>query len=112
MRPPTRAGKGVYQRGHMGPDSKSESAVAVSPSEPSSPAIVGIGASMGGLDALEHLLAALEPGVAPPIVIVLHLDPRHPSMAAQLLSHASHVPVHEARDGVFVQPGHVYVIPP
>jgi two-component system CheB/CheR fusion protein len=74
--------------------------------------IVGVGASAGGIEALEGFLGAMEPSVGAAIVLVLHLDPSRPSMIPEILGRAAQVPVREAVDGVVVEPGHVYVIPP
>ncbi len=45
-------------------------------------------------------------------VFVQHLDPKHESALAALLSRATAMPVREVADGMPVEPDHVYVIPP
>ena len=74
--------------------------------------IVGIGASAGGLAAVTRLLRALgaAPGLA--VVLVQHLDPKHPSDLVELLARVALVPVEAASDGVVARADHVYVIPP
>src|SRR5262245_54746337 len=74
--------------------------------------IVGIGASAGGLDALERLLKRIpgESGMA--FLIVQHLDPKHESRLTEILARATTLPVSEVQDGMRVRPDHVYVIPP
>lgn len=74
--------------------------------------IVGIGASAGGLEALEQLFAHVppEPGVA--FVVVSHLAPHLPSLMPELLAKQTALPVSAAEDGAPVEPDHVYVIPP
>ena len=74
--------------------------------------IVGIGASAGGLMALEQFLlhVPLYSGLA--FVIVEHLDPHRAGMLVELLQRHTPLPVVEARDQVQVEPDHVYVIPP
>lgn len=69
-----------------------------SPSKTDSFFVAGIGASAGGLEALEQLLRALppEPGIA--LILVQHFDPRHHSLLAEILSRSSRMPVHEAVD--------------
>ena len=74
--------------------------------------IVGIGASAGGLDAFRRLLAALPSDTGTAYVLVQHLDPRHGSILAHLLSPTTGMPVAEATDDMRVEPDHVYVIPP
>ena len=73
--------------------------------------IVGVGASAGGLDAFTPLLHALPVDLGMALVLVQHLAPEHDSQLAQILSHATSLPVHEVTDGCRLRPGHVYVIP-
>lgn len=74
--------------------------------------IVGIGASAGGLVALEQFLAnvPLRSGMA--FVIVQHLDPHREGMLVELLQRHTSMPIVEAKDQAQVEPDHVYVIPP
>ncbi len=74
--------------------------------------IVGIGASAGGLEAFTQLLAALPPRTGLALVLVPHLDPEHESRLTALLARTTKLPIHEVRDGMRVEPDHVYVIPP
>ena len=75
-------------------------------------AIVGVGASAGGLEAFTALLRSLpkNPGLA--IVFVQHLAPQHDSALTVLLSNQSALPVVEVTEGMKVEVNHVYVIPP
>jgi two-component system CheB/CheR fusion protein len=75
-------------------------------------AIVGIGASAGGLEALKLFLTALEPESGLAFVLIPHLDPAHKSMMAQLLGRYTRMPVSEASDGERIVANRVYVIPP
>ena len=74
--------------------------------------IVGIGASAGGLDAVGELLGALPPRTGMTFIVVQHLDPHHESRLPEILARTAGVPVTAAVDGEFLQPDHVYVIPP
>jgi two-component system CheB/CheR fusion protein len=74
--------------------------------------IVGVGASAGGLEALELFLRNLPPVCGLALVIVQHLDPTHKAIMAELLQRATAMPVVEIRDRMKVEPNHVYVIPP
>jgi len=74
--------------------------------------IVGIGASAGGLEAFEQLLAALPVDSGMGFVLVQHLAPKHKSILSELLARATSMPVIEVTDGISVLPNHVYVIPP
>ncbi len=76
--------------------------------------IVGIGASAGGLQALEALFSAMpadnNPGIA--FVVVQHLAPDHKSILTDLIKRYTRMQVYEVVDGVTVLPDSVYIIPP
>ena len=76
--------------------------------------VVGIGASAGGLAAIEEFLSALpadrDLGMA--FVLVQHLDPDHKSLLLDLVSRYTRMKIAWVEDGVAVQPGRVYVMPP
>ena len=74
--------------------------------------VVGIGASAGGLEALEVFFrnAPVDTGLA--FVVVQHLDPTHEDMLPELLQRRTTMPVSRIEDGMRMQPDHVYVIPP
>ena len=73
--------------------------------------VVGIGASAGGLEALQEFLAPLTPdGTA--YVIAQHLAPDHPSLIVELLSRDTALQVLEAVDGEQLAPGVVVIGPP
>lgn len=74
--------------------------------------IVGIGASAGGLEALEAFFKAMpdDPGMA--FVLVVHLDPTHVSILPELLQKHTKMAVRQVEDGQRVERNHVYVIPP
>ncbi len=74
--------------------------------------IVGIGASAGGLEALEELLASMPTDTGMGFVVVTHQHPGHTSMLPELLGKSTDLPVLEATEGVKVEPNHVYVMRP
>lgn len=74
--------------------------------------IVGIGASAGGLEALEGFLHHLPMDTGMAFVFVQHLMPGHPSLLVELLPRSATIPVSEAQEGDVVKPDHLYVIPP
>src|SRR5215471_422366 len=74
--------------------------------------IVAIAASAGGLRALTNVLSALTPDFPAAVTVVQHLDPRHRSLMAELLSRQSRLPVKQAEEGDVLRPGSVYVAPP
>src|SRR5262245_23359385 len=80
--------------------------------EPAPFPVVGVGASAGGLEAFTQLLQALPADSGMAFVLVVHLDPTHGSMMAEILSRATSMPVMQVVDEPKVEPNHVYVIPP
>ncbi len=74
--------------------------------------IVGIGASAGGLAALEEFLEHVPRNSGLAYVVVQHLDPTQKTLLAELLQRASAMPVCEAQTSMQVEPNRVYVIPP
>jgi two-component system, chemotaxis family, CheB/CheR fusion protein len=73
--------------------------------------IVGIGASAGGVEALEALFRAMPADNGMGFVIVTHLPPDRDSMLAEIIGRACQMPVANARDGQPVEAQHVYVLP-
>jgi two-component system, chemotaxis family, protein-glutamate methylesterase/glutaminase len=80
--------------------------------EGSPPAVVAVAASAGGLAALTAIFNALPADFAAPILAMIHLDPHARSCLAQVLGRRTALRVLEARDGVRLQPGVIYVAPP
>ena len=74
--------------------------------------IVGIGASAGGLEALQKLLTALPSNTGFPYIIVQHLSPDYKSLLGEILSKYTDMPVLQVEDGMEIQPNCVYVIQP
>jgi two-component system CheB/CheR fusion protein len=74
--------------------------------------IVGIGASAGGLDALERFFSEAPSDSGLAFVVIQHLSPDYKSLMADLLGKRTDMPVHVAEDGMAVEPNHVYLIPP
>lgn len=73
---------------------------------------VGIGASAGGLEAIEQFIANVPENCNYAVIIVQHLSPDYKSMMAEILSKKTSLPVLKSEDGMFVKPGHIYLIPP
>ena len=74
--------------------------------------VVGIGASAGGLEALQQLLTFLPSNTGMAFVIIQHLSPDHKSLLADILGKYSGMPIREIRDGMRVERNHIYMIPP
>jgi two-component system CheB/CheR fusion protein len=74
--------------------------------------IVGIGASAGGLEALELFLRKVPENSGMAFVIVQHLDPTHTGMLTELLQRVTKMKVFQVKDRMRVKQNCVYVIPP
>jgi two-component system CheB/CheR fusion protein len=73
--------------------------------------VVGIGASAGGLEALERFFerVPIDSGMA--FVVVQHLSPDFRSLMDEILARRTALPVHQVENGVPVRPNNVYLIP-
>lgn len=74
--------------------------------------VIGIGASAGGLSAFENFLKNMPSGKDAAIVIIQHLDPNHKSILADIVNRYTEMDVLQITDGVKIEPGKVYIIPP
>jgi two-component system chemotaxis response regulator CheB len=74
--------------------------------------IVALAASAGGLGALSQVLAAMPVDFPATLVVVQHLDPRHRSLMAAILSRRTLLRVKEAEEGEILNPATVYIAPP
>jgi chemotaxis response regulator CheB len=74
--------------------------------------IVGIGASAGGLEALEQFFGNVPKNCGMAFVVIQHLDPTHVGIMPELLQRITELKVLQATDHLQVKPNHVYVIPP
>lgn len=74
--------------------------------------IVALAASAGGLTALSLVLSGLPAGFPATIVVVQHLDPRHRSLMADILSRRTSLRVKQAEEGDRLEPSTVYIAPP
>ena len=74
--------------------------------------IVAMAASAGGLTALSRVLTDLPGDFPAAIVVVQHLDPRHRSLMATILSRRTSLQVKQAEEGEHVVAATVYIAPP
>jgi two-component system CheB/CheR fusion protein len=74
--------------------------------------IVGIGASAGGLESLEHLFTEMPSDTGMAFVVVQHLSPDFRSLMDELIARHSEMPVQLAEDGMLVEANHIYLMPP
>jgi two-component system chemotaxis response regulator CheB len=85
---------------------------AAPPLSPVSRDIVVIGASAGGVEALQTMVAGLPADLPATVFVVLHVAPRSRSFLPGILSAAGPLPACHATDGMEIQQGRIYVAPP
>ena len=73
---------------------------------------VVIGASAGGLEAIDTFFKHMSTGSGCAFIVVQHLSPDYKSLMAELLSKRTEMPVHRAEEGMLVEANQVYLIPP
>lgn len=73
---------------------------------------IGIGASAGGLEAIEAFFKNMPSRNNLAFVVVQHLSPDYKSLMVELLTKKTEMPVHRAEEGMEVLAGNVYLIPP
>ena len=74
--------------------------------------IVGVGASAGGVEALQILCRSLPSAIEAAYVVVVHLAPDHESQLASILAKSTAMSVVQVASDVTVEARTVYVIPP
>src|SRR5262245_57566348 len=74
--------------------------------------VVAMAASAGGMNALSHVLRQLPANFPAAILIVQHLDPRHRSLMADILSRRTPLQVKQAAEGDRLQPATALIAPP
>jgi len=74
--------------------------------------VVGIGASAGGLEALEEFFNAVPANSGLAFVVISHQRPGQTSLLPQLLGKRAAIPAVEATDGMRVEPNRLYLAPP
>lgn len=73
---------------------------------------IAIGASAGGLEAIEQFITNMPENNNFGIIIIQHLSPDYKSMMAEILSKKTNIPVQKSEDGMLVEKGNIYLIPP
>ena len=74
--------------------------------------VVAIGASAGGLDALEKLFDKLPSDSGAAFVVIQHLSPDHKSIMDSLLARHTSMPIKTVTHNMVIEADHVYLIPP
>ena len=78
----------------------------------SSSIVIGIGASAGGLEALQQFFSYMPPNSGLSFVVVQHLSPDYKSLMADILGKHTEMSVCQAENHMAVEPDTVYLIPP
>jgi two-component system CheB/CheR fusion protein len=73
---------------------------------------VCVGASAGGLEAIEAFFKHMPSDSGLAFIVVQHLSPDYKSLMAELLSKHTRMPVRRSEDGMPIEADHVYLIPP
>ncbi|MGB7566608.1 MAG: chemotaxis protein CheB [Chitinivibrionales bacterium] len=74
--------------------------------------IVGIGASAGGLEALEFFFSHVPTDCNMAFVVIQHLDPTHKSIMSSLLIKYTAMEITQISDGMRIEKNKVYLAPP
>ncbi|MHB1393943.1 MAG: MASE3 domain-containing sensor histidine kinase [Clostridia bacterium] len=74
--------------------------------------VVGIGASAGGLEALEQFFTNMPPASNMAFVVIQHLSPDFKSLMPEILSRNTKMKVYQIQNGMKILPGCVYLNPP
>lgn len=75
------------------------------------PAVVAIGCSTGGPNAITDLFRQLPPNPAVPILIVQHMPPMFTALLAERIGRITSISVREAYDGAIIHPGEAWIAP-
>ena len=94
------------------PDQQNKGSIINSDNKDNNFIVVGIGASAGGLSALEELFAHLPVDSGAAFVVIQHLSPDFKSLMKELLERRTEMSVYRVREGMELQPNSVYLIPP
>ena len=74
--------------------------------------IVGIGASAGGIQALQQFFQQVPADSGMAYIVILHLSPDHDSQLANVLQQTAQIPVAQVQERVKFKPNNIYVVPP
>jgi two-component system CheB/CheR fusion protein len=102
----------IQRRGRQSTQTANRSDIGLAVASKAKIEVVGIGASAGGIEALGQLFDAMPPDSGCAFVVVLHLDPKHESEMAHVLSARTAMTVVQIEDGMPIAANRVYVIAP
>ena len=96
----------------MNQTDKTPSAAPEAAAQQQTPLIIGIGASAGGLEALQQFFSYMPNNSGLSFVVIQHLSPDYKSLMADILGKHTEMAVYQAENGTPVEPDTVYLIPP
>ncbi len=73
---------------------------------------VGVGASAGGVTALQHFFQEIPPDTGAAFVVIVHLEPTYTSELDEILARKTQMPVQQVNRKETLEPNKIYVIPP
>jgi len=94
------------------PAPKAEAKANANANAKDNPCVVCIGASAGGLEALEKFFGGMPANSGAAFVVIVHLAPDYKSMMSELIARHTAMPVTDAQHDVELRPNNVYIIPP
>lgn len=106
-----KAGRLQPAAGNSPPAREPSGPITARPMSAAPPAVIGIGSSTGGPQALQQLIGALGPVADVPIVITQHMPATFTAILAEQLGKVSRRHAAEAADGETLEPGRIYVAP-
>ncbi|KAF9118703.1 hypothetical protein BGX30_004401, partial [Mortierella sp. GBA39] len=74
--------------------------------------VVGLGASAGGLEALETFFDQMPTDTGMAFIVVQHLSPDYKSLMDEILRKYTSMPIREAKHGMKINANHIYLTPP
>lgn len=74
--------------------------------------MIVIGASAGGVEALQELIKGLPADLPAAIFLAMHVAPRSRSFLPEILNRTGHLIAEHPEDGAPIEYGHIYVAPP
>ncbi|WP_439624748.1 chemotaxis protein CheB [Gemmata sp.] len=94
------------------PTETASGSVPAAPHGPPPQFFVGVGASAGGLEALERLFEHMPPDTGMAFIVVQHLSPDFKSLTNDILARRTRLPIRVVEDGMHIRPDSIYLIPP
>ncbi len=94
------------------PPAEEKDAAAAKPQVETNFPTVGIGASAGGVTALQQFFHEIPADTGAAYVVIVHLEPTYTSELPEILARKTHMPVEQVNRNAPLEPNKIYVIPP